>query len=172
MVSLYRAVSFDRKRLKQLLLCQAVDLCTSRYVYVYCMYVVCPQTPDIREQRPCTDNYYWRAKRAYLVVRMARFFYMFIYIYIYIIGARALFPDIRCLRITFDPPGPCFMLYTRQVGSLSSPPKLSEPTCRVYSMKQGPGGSKVIRKHRISGNSARAPKKYIYKHIESCHSYD
>ena len=60
----------------------------------------------------------WRAKRAYLVVRMARFF-VYIYIYIFFFfGARALFSDIRCLRITFDPP--CFMLYTRQVGSLSS----------------------------------------------------
>ena len=49
-VSLYRAVSFDRKRLKQLL---TVDLCTSRYVYVYCMYVVCPQTADIRGAREC-----------------------------------------------------------------------------------------------------------------------
>ena len=35
---------------------------------------------------------------------------------IYIFGARALFPDIRCLRITFDPPGPCFMLYTYTTG--------------------------------------------------------
>ena len=30
---------------------RAVALCTSRYVYVYCMYVVCPQTADIRGAR-------------------------------------------------------------------------------------------------------------------------
>ena len=47
--------------------------------------------------------------------------------------------------------------------------ELSEPTCRVYSMKQGPGGSKVIRKHPISGNSARAPKKNnIYIILGEC----
>ena len=42
--------------------------------------------------------------RAYLVIRMARFFYISFY-------GRTLFPDIRCLRITFDLP--CFMyIYT------------------------------------------------------------
>ena len=46
-----------------------------------------PQTPDIYPRSPCARNLdiytYWRAKRAYLVVRMARFFYIYdIYIYI------------------------------------------------------------------------------------------
>ena len=39
--------------------------------------------------------------------------------------------------------------------------ELSEPTCRVYySMKQG--GSKVIRKHRISAEPVRPKIRYIF----------
>ena len=37
-------------------------------------------------------------ERAYLVVRLARFFYVSIFIYF----GCTLFPDIQCLRITFD----------------------------------------------------------------------
>ena len=41
--------------------------------------------------------------------------------------------------------------------------ELSEPTCRVYSMKQG--GSKVIHKHRISAEPVRPKIRYIYTNI-------
>ena len=43
-----------------------------------------PCLPSTFRNLECRKYHNWRAKRAYLVVRMARFFYMFIYIYIYI----------------------------------------------------------------------------------------
>ena len=80
----------------QLLLC--VDV--SFYVlFFYCIRFSIVYLPCLEQLQP---RYAWRAERAYLaclVVRMARFFHNYIYIYLY---GRTLFPDIRCLRITFD----------------------------------------------------------------------